>query len=175
MKGGFHKKQIMQKGAVQKMIRNEQAAVFCGCYARLGNIREAALQAGFSEEEALDSGMRILQKRKYQQLIRSIRAALQEDVQAQVMCGLRRLALGSCNDAVRLVMQSEELSEEEIMRLDLTNVSELKRVKGGGVEVKLFDRQKALEKMMEYAGNADQRAAARSLLSALAGADEDGV
>ena len=59
-----------------------------------------------------------------------------------------------------------------LMKLDLFNVSELKRVKGGGVEVKFFDRQKALEKMMEYAGSADQRSAAKSLLNALAGDDD---
>ena len=127
------------------MVKEQQAAAFCGYYSRLGNIREAAVRAGFPPEEALDAGIRILQKRKYQRLIKSIREALSEDIHTQVMCGLRRLASGDCNDAVRLVMQGEELSAEEIMKLDLGNVSELKRVKGGGVEVRLFDRRKALE------------------------------
>ena len=91
------------------------------------------------------------------------------------MCGLERLAFGSSADAVKLVLSENVPDEDELGRLNLFNVSEIKKVKGGGVEVKFSDRQKALEKLMEYAGNADRSAAAKSLLNALAGADEDGV
>ena len=44
------------------------------------------------------------------------------------------------------------LSAEEIEKLDLFNVSEIKRPKGGGLEIKFFDRLKALEKLAALGG-----------------------
>ncbi len=153
-----------------------KAQSFCCWFVKLGNVHEAAVQAGFSEETALEEGLRILRRPKYRRLVQEMRAIFAGNVREQVMSGLERLAFGDVSDAVRLALQETEGDETgTTMQSDLYNVSEIKRVKGGGMEIKFFDRQKALEKMMEYAGNADQRAAARSLLSAIAGADADDV
>ena len=46
-----------------------------------------------------------------------------------------------------LLFESEEKILEGLPQLDLFNVSEIKRVKGGGMEIKFFDRIKALEKL----------------------------
>lgn len=151
------------------------AVKFCCCYAKLGNISEAAVMAGCDRSNALEWGIGILRKRKYSRLASQLRSVLSSEVRSQVMSGLERLAFGDFRDAALLALREEPPTEEEMMKLDLYNISEIKRVKGGGVEVKFFDRQKALEKMMEYAGNADQRAAAKSLLNALSGADDDEV
>ena len=67
---------------------------------------------------------------------------------AYVKSGLSRLAFGQVNDVAALVF-SEQPTPSQIAQADLFNVSEMKRVKGGGVEVKFFDRQKALEKLFE--------------------------
>ena len=67
---------------------------------------------------------------------------------SEVRAGLVRLAFGSVNDPVALVF-SDQPTPYAIAHSDLFNVSEIKRVKGGGVEVKFFDRQKALEKLLE--------------------------
>ena len=48
-----------------------------------------------------------------------------------------------------------------------SNVSEIKRVKGGGVEVKLFDRLKALEKLYDIANSSDSQLCASSFIEAL--------
>ena len=85
----------------------------------------------------------------------------------KIMSGFERLAFGSCNDAVYLVFSEDLPPPDVIAKLDLFNVSEIKRVKGGGVEVKLFDRQKALERMMEFINCQDSTKSAASLLSAL--------
>lgn len=151
---------------------NRNALKFCCCYAKLGNISEAAVMAGCSRSSALEWGMEILKKKKYNQLISQLRTIFSSETRNQVMSGLERLAFGDTRDAALLVLSEEPVTEDMLMKLDLFNVSELKRVKGGGVEVKFFDRQKALEKMMEYAGSADQRSAAKSLLNALAGDDD---
>lgn len=157
------------------IIKDEIAVKFCCCYAKLGNISEAAVMAGCEREKALVWGINILRKKKYCQLTSELRSLFAAEAKSKVMSGLERLAFGDARDAALLVIGDEQPAEEEIRKLDLYNVSEIKRVKGGGVEVKLFDRQKALEKMMEYAGSDDQRAAAKSLLNALSGADNNEV
>ncbi len=39
--------------------------------------------------------------------------------------------------------------EQKIEELDLFNIAEIKRPKGGGLEIKFFDRLKALEKLSQ--------------------------
>lgn len=68
-----------------------------------------------------------------------------------VIDGLKKLASGKINDAVALVFAEDIPPPEQLARLQLFNISSVKRVKGGGVEVQFFDRQKALEKLYEYA------------------------
>jgi hypothetical protein len=85
--------------------------------------------------------------------------------------GLERLAFGNTNDAVFLVFSEELPPPSTIAKLDLFNVSELKRVKGGGVEVKFFDRQRAIEKMLDYSNASNDNETAKSLIEALSGGD----
>ena len=53
--------------------------------------------------------------------------------------------------------------------LDLFNVTEIKRDKNGGVEIKLCDRQKAMEQMLTYASRTETQSQADALLTALTG------
>ena len=69
-----------------------------------------------------------------------------EATQKDIAIGYRRLAFGCISDAVRLLF-SDEVSPEEIEKMDLFNISEIKRKKGGDIEIKFFDRLKALEKL----------------------------
>lgn len=59
----------------------------------------------------------------------------------------------------------EDFSKESIEKMDLFNVSEIKRQKGGAIEVKFFDRLKALEKLSEISTK-DEKAAV-SIYSAI--------
>ncbi|MCM1227195.1 MAG: terminase small subunit [Clostridium sp.] len=140
--------------------------LFCCNYARLGNIFEAALKSGFPPETALADGIEIMNQAKYRKLIESF---MQKNVtpESAVMTGLERLAFGRANDAALLVFSDEMPTSEQIDSLDLFNVSEMKKVKGGGVEIKLFDRQKALERIYEYSFDKSASAAAENLIEAL--------
>ena len=69
-----------------------------------------------------------------------------EATQKDIAIGYRRLAFGCISDAVCLLF-SDEVSHEEIEKMDLFNISEIKRKKGGDIEIKFFDRLKALEKL----------------------------
>ena len=60
--------------------------------------------------------------------------------------GYRRLAFGSTSDAASLMFE-ENPSRETLENMDLFLVSEIKRPKDGAMEIKFFDRVKALEKL----------------------------
>lgn len=93
----------------------------------------------------------------------------------RVLEGLGQLAFGKVNDAVRLVFAEEPPSPTVLARMNLFNVSSIKRVKGGGVEVQFFDRQKALERLYDYAHVGQNAGTAESLLEALTKDDDDAV
>lgn len=70
----------------------------------------------------------------------------------EVREGLKRLAFGEIKDAVLLLFAQEGDILSQLPGLDLYNISEIKRPKGGGMEIKFFDRIKALEKLSELDG-----------------------
>lgn len=71
-----------------------------------------------------------------------------EATHKDISIGYQRLAFGCISDAVKLLF-SDEISPEEIEKMDLFNISEIKRKKGGDIEIKFFDRLKALEKLTD--------------------------
>lgn len=58
--------------------------------------------------------------------------------------GFEQLAFGSVTDAVRLLFE-EDLTKASLDGMNLFNVAEIKRLKGGGMEIKFADRLKALQ------------------------------
>lgn len=77
------------------------------------------------------------------------------NVSKRVENGLKKLAFGNVSDAVSLLFLSEEEALSRLPKLNLYNVSEIKRPKGGGMEIKFFDRLKACERLKEYSGDTD--------------------
>jgi hypothetical protein len=63
--------------------------------------------------------------------------------------GYRRLAYGCSNDAYTLILSDSETEAMSVRDLDLFNVSEIKRPKGGGLEIKFYDRMAAMQKLEE--------------------------
>lgn len=153
--------------------KSKKERLFCCYYAKLGNIFEAAVRAGFSPDTALVNGMDILKQKKYQ---KSISVLMSETVSPSklVKAGLERLAFGSSNDSSLLsILGRNAVAGKNFFTPSLFKVSEIKKVKGGGVEVKLFDRQKAMEKMYEFASNDNSSTAASNLLEALTGLEAE--
>lgn len=144
---------------------------FCGWYAMLGNLTEASERAGFEKSSALSEGLKCLRSESCRKKIAQFRRILSDD--GNVAAGLKRLAFGSCRDALYLVFADELPPKPVIDGLDLFNVSEIKRDKGG-VEVRFFDRLKALEKLYELENAFSEKDKAKSLLAALTGGESDG-
>ncbi len=70
-------------------------------------------------------------------------------LEKQIQNGLCALAFGEVSDAVSLLYMSDEEALKRLPELNLFNVSEIKRPKGGGMEIKFFDRIKACERLRE--------------------------
>lgn len=127
----------------EKLTKRE--FTFCKEYAFCRNPKEAAKKAGISVFPEI-AGTAWLMQGKIQKEIKKIEESQKSSLK-EALCGYRRLAFGSISDAVKLIMQSdtgEFLNPDE---LDLFMVSEIKKPKGGGMEIKFFDRQKALERI----------------------------
>lgn len=124
--------------------------LFCRLYASCRNSREAAFKAGytFCPEIASKKLMAKTDIRKAIGQYEKENTFSDEEVRA----GLRRLAFASSADAVRVLL-SDNYEDIDTEALDFFNISEIKRVKGGGIEIKFFDRIKALEKLGEFSGN----------------------
>lgn len=78
--------------------------------------------------------------------------------------GYYRLAFGCVSDAVRILFD-DEIQPESLESMDLFNIAEIKRQKGGAIEIKFFDRLKALERLEGICGETENRTA--SLFSAI--------
>ena len=151
---------------------NNQLYDFCCYYVMLGDVTESAIKAGFDSKNALQNGIKLLESDKCRKIISRIRNAVSGS--NDVSTGLKRLAFGNCTDAVYLLFADELPPPNVISRLDLFNVSEIKRIKGGGVEIKFFDRLKALEKLFEMENTFSDTNKATDLIKALADTSTDG-
>lgn len=85
--------------------------------------------------------------------------------------GYQRLAFGDTTDAVSL-LYAQNHDNAELSSLDLFMISEIKKPKDGSVEIKFFDRLKALEKLESISGENG----VKNLFDAIGGAGrgEDG-
>lgn len=126
----------------------DKERLFCSYYADDGDARGCAARAGF-----VITPRRSASKLLAREDIRGEISRLEKERKATaalVEKGLRRLAFGSVTDALKLMLSEENLTAQEIEKLDLFNVSDIKRPKGGGLEIKFFDRLKALERLEKF-------------------------
>lgn len=82
-----------------------------------------------------------------------------------VLRQVEKLAVSRVNDAVRLAyLTSEDMGQLE--ELDLTPVTEFKRNKDGGVEIKFVDRLAALQWLLEQQGGSPEADELRRAIAA---------
>jgi len=73
----------------------------------------------------------------------------------EVIEGYRKLAFGPGNDTLKLLFFDERPCWEELEHLDIFNISEISRPKGGGMTIKFYDRVDAIERLIDI-GNLAQ-------------------
>lgn len=118
---------------------------FCCNYINTGNIKESAIKAGYIRKPER-VGSKLLCKRKINSEIEKLYEEKQKNLLYKTYSGYERLAFGNIADAIRL-LYLEDPNSVNLENMDLFNISEIRKVKGGGVEIKFFDRLKALEKL----------------------------
>lgn len=119
--------------------------LFCTYYSIGRNPREAAVKSGymFAEKTALRLLKRDEVKKEIARLDKQ-RKTGDEDIAS----GYYRLAFGCVSDAVSLLF-CDSVTPDDIEKMDLFNVAEIKRKKSGDIEIKFFDRLKALQLLNE--------------------------
>lgn len=123
---------------------------FCELYSAGGDAAAAAAGAGFGDPEK--AGAFLLSKDEINGEISRLYEKRLKNAKQKAYAGYERIAFGSVNDAVKLLFEDEgfRTGAEEY---DLFNVAEIKRPKEGALEIKFFDRLKALEKLEQYGQN----------------------
>lgn len=124
---------------------------FCRLMAQGCAPTEAAVRAGYrlAPTKAAD---RLLGRGEVRRSIEQYGAAL---FKRNAVAGYERIAFGSVADAVRLCFADGV--PDDLDALDLYMVSEVKRSKNG-VEIKFFDRLKALDRLSDLSDPEDDRA-----------------
>lgn len=132
---------------------NRKQRRFCTLVSAAYSPSEAAARAGF-DGKASDAADELLENKEVISLIRRLNA---EELcrTGEAEAGLRRLAFGSCTDAIRLCFC--ERLPDDLDKYDLFNVAEFKHTEKG-TEVKFFDRQKALDALGCIASNSAESA-----------------
>ena len=134
----------MNNGSFGKGLTDKERE-FCCNYINTGNIKESAIKAGYLKSPE-KIGAKLLYKKEISSEIEKLYEEKQKNLIYKACSGYERLAFGNIADAVRLLYM-EDPNDVNLEKMDLFNISEIKKVKGGGVEIKFFDRLKALEKM----------------------------
>ena len=141
---------VLVKRVVEPMNRARltgQEERFCRHYRATGNGLDAALLSGYPGETAEEAAAALLSDPRIGRRLLRLRRA-DDEKREQLLSGLIRLAFGRANDPVRLALSGGRLPEETLERMDFFNLSELK-IGDKGIEVKLFDRQKAFALLQE--------------------------
>jgi len=102
-------------------------------------------------------------------LSRRSEARLREDV----IDGYRRLAFGTNRDALKLMFRDELPSQAALSRMDIFNVSTIKRDKNGALEIKFYDRCDALEHLEAFCAATQGREGVKAFYDAIARSVEE--
>jgi len=90
-----------------------------------------------------------------------------------VIDGYKRLAFGSNRDTLRLMFSDDALSRTTLEKLNIFNVSTIKRDKNGAVEIKFYDRRDALERLEAFCTATEGREGVKAFYDAIARSVEE--
>lgn len=120
----------------------KQEIDFCKEYVLLRDIKAAQKVTGVSNPEG------VLNKSRIKKKIKKLEAVYYGNLLQDAKAGLKRLAFYDAGE-VAASLESSVRNDMGIKNCQsFYGVSEIKFPKGGGVEVKFFDRYKALEKLL---------------------------
>ena len=121
--------------------------LFCVYFANSADIEQSIRKAGY-KKDAYKKALLLLSKTEVCEQINRILKVRNTVQKNMAVRGYERLAFASIKDSVKLLFMSKE-ELYKLNNLDLYAVSEIKKLKDGGMEIKFFDKLKALEKLLQ--------------------------
>jgi len=121
--------------------------LFCVYFASTADIEHSAKCAGY-DKEPLKKGQALLLKREVVDEIATLSKNRERAMSEVTQLFYEKLAFGSIADAVSLLYMDSP-TKEQLSKMDLYMVQEIKKPKDGAMEIKFFDRLKALEKIAQ--------------------------
>lgn len=127
---------------------------FCYHYIKTNNAAEAARMAGYIKKP-IETAIKLLSTPKISKKIEKLYSEKKMTLKHKATSGYERLAFGNISDSVKLLF-CENISAKELEKMDLFNISEIRKPREGAMEIKFFDRIKALEKLEEIDANTNE-------------------
>lgn len=134
----------MDKSKTKKALTKKETT-FCKYYVETGNPKEAAKVAGYKnnpQKKAAD----FLAKESIIKTIENLYKEKKKNLAFKALLGYERLAFGNISDCIKLLF-AENLKSAKFSKMNLFNISSIKKSKDGGMEIKFFDRIQALQKL----------------------------
>ncbi len=125
---------------------------FCLLVSQGKSFGEAAILAGYRDEF---QGTVLISRSDIVEEIIKITDNKLKLMKSLAVLGYEHLAFGGVSDCISLISQ-ENITDSRLKNMDLFLISEIKKPKDGAIEIKFFDRLKALEKL-ESASNIDEK------------------
>ncbi len=138
----------------KKKTLTPREKLFCVYYAHSGDAKKSAIYAGYKKNHRQKAD-RLLVKKEIQNEIADVSKTLFADINQIVKTGYHRLAFSDISDAIRLLYM-DSVSAETLSSMDLFMVQEIKKPKDGAMEIKFFDRLKALESLSKSCGTKEE-------------------
>lgn len=127
---------------------NKKEKSFCKYFLDTGSIYEAEKLSGVKDGGCLLAQNEVLEEIEKLSLLQS------KSMNQLAKAGLKKLAMGGISDAVSLIYMDKP-NKEILKDMDLFMVSEIRRNKDNCMEIKFFDRFKALDKLIENCETTD--------------------
>ena len=142
--------------AIRPLPRQHRMWLFAQEYALDHNATQAAIRAGYSKRVAHVNGPRLLSNASVQTWIaeaQELKARSRDITIERVLEEMRRLAFAQTTDMVTLkdgfvvIKDTDSLTTEQ-----KSAISQIRQKKDGELEVRFYDKQKALDSLAKYLG-----------------------
>ena len=148
---------------MKKLTKKEKA--FCVGFINSGDIAEAQAYAGVTDGGAL------LCREEIRDELKRLSRVYNESVAYTASAGLKKLAIGDISDAVRLLYEDNPDSET-LRNMDFFMISEIRR-KENSVEIKFYDRIKALSQLGENTATESEGSIYEALMASVDGDNDE--
>lgn len=147
----------------QRSGLSKREKLFCICYANTLDAEQSAKISGYKKGH-IRKALWLLSRSDVADEIARILKDRTRMLPLVARVGFEKLAFGGIADAVSLLYMDSP-TKEKLENMDLFMVSEIKKLKDGAMEIKLFDRHKALTELCKTAQY--EKDTASSLIDAL--------